>query len=641
MPATQRTYVTNHWGRTEALRSEIQTQTQGRKTDEVADQLPLSAPETPSVNSSASPETSRIHPVLQLALLLALAGLLFFVGLGRLPLLEPDEGRNAEVGREMLASGDWITPHFNGFVYLTKPAVFFWLVAGSLRIFGISEGAARLPSALLGAATVLLVWFLARRMFGDFAGLAAGVIFAACPLAMVFAREVIFDMTLTFLVALAMTAFWLAEEGAFHKPSLGLLMFAAMGVAVITKGPVGILLPAGSLLTYGVARGNARDFRRLRWGWGLLVFLAVALPWLVAVSLRNPDFPRYALWTESLKRFATGSAHRGGSLFYYIPVFLGGFFPWSLFLLLAGWNRLRRWRDLHRPEARPVLYLMAWVVWVFVFFTLSHSKLPGYFLPAVVTMSVLMGAVWQEAGKNRQARSPDWLTGGFALLLGIGILLAGASQAWIFSSLQARLGRRLTPAMLALIKPSLLYSGLILAALGVVGRNLAGRLRGRALAGATLVMAAAVSPLLAVRWFLPLRLYAETDSCRRLAATILRSPEAQAPVIGYYYFRQSLPFYLRHPVGLLSIEWGEMTSNYQVMHQAEARRAGVLNPGKGLLLTVPEFTALAKSTAQPILVMSPNFLVRDLAGNVGRIEPLWSERDYSIWEIPGTVKSGQ
>ena len=292
---------------------------------------------TPTESHPTSPRTL----ALSLGLLLFTAAVLFFGGLGRLPLLEPDEGRNAEVGREMLVSGDWITPHFNGFVYLDKPAVYFWMVAASLRTFGVSEGAARLPSALMGVATLLLVWFLARRMFGDAAGLRAGIVFAACPLALALAREVIFDMTLTFFVTVAMVAFWLAEENNFLAPRLDALMFAAMGVAVITKGFVGILIPLIAILIYEAARGRWREWLRLRWGWGLLVFLALTLPWFIAVSMRNPDFPRYAFWNESLKRFSSGAAHRGGGILYYFPVFLGGFFPWSIFLLLAGWNRLR------------------------------------------------------------------------------------------------------------------------------------------------------------------------------------------------------------------------------------------------------------------------------------------------------------
>ncbi len=571
---------------------------------------------------------------LSLGLLLITAAVLFFAGLGRLPLLEPDEGRNAEVGREMLASGDWITPHFNGFTYLDKPAVYFWMVAASMKTFGVSETAARFPSALMGLATMLLVWFLARRMFGDSAGLRAGIVFAACPLALVLAREVIFDMTLTFLVTLAMVAFWIAEERSFLAPRFDFLMFAAMGVAVITKGFVGVLIPVVAILIYEMACGSWREWLRLRWGWGVLVFLVVCLPWFIAVSLRNPDFPRYAFWNESLKRFTTSTAHRGGGVLYYLPVFLGGFFPWSLFLLMAGWNRLRRWRELKQESSRPIVFLLSWAVWVFVFFTLSHSKLPAYFLPAVVPLSILMGAVWQDAGKQEQVRPPDWLTAGFALLLGLGVLVAATSQSWLYTSLQVRLAKRLQPNVLELIKPSLLYTGLILAALGFLGRRLAAKLRGQTLGIATFALASIILPTLVLRWYTPLRLLAEANSSRRLATAILSSPERDSAVFGYYYFRTSLPFYLRRPVGLLSIKWGEMTSNYQVEHQAEARRAPGSQSGNGVLVTVPEFHALTKSNPRPILVMTPNSLVQDLWRNVGRIDPLWNESDFSVWEVP-------
>jgi 4-amino-4-deoxy-L-arabinose transferase-like glycosyltransferase len=572
--------------------------------------------------------------VLSLGLLLFTAAVLFFAGLGRLPLVEPDEGRNAEVGREMVVSGDWITPHFNGFAYLDKPAAHFWMVAASLETFGVSEGAARVPSALMGLATLLLVWFLARRMFGDSTGLRAGMVFAACPLALVLAREVIFDMTLTFLVTVAMVAFWLAEESDFRGPWFDALMFAAMGLAVITKGFVGILIPLIGLLIYEAARGRWREWLRLQWGWGLLVFLAAALPWFIAVSVGNPDFPRYAFWNESLKRFTTGAAHRGGGFLYYIPVFLGGFFPWSFFLLLAGGNRLRRWRELKQEAGRPILFLLCWAAWVFVFFTFSHSKLPAYFLPAVVPLSILMGLVWRDVGKEVQARPPDWLTAGFALLLGLGVVVAAVSHSWLYAALHVRLAKKLHPNVLGLIQPSLLYTGLILAALGFLGRRLAVQMRGRTVAIATFALAAAIVPTLVLRWYTPLRLLAETASSRRLAETILASPERDSPIFGYYYFRTSLPFYLRRPVGLLSIEWGEMTSNYQVAHQAEARHKAGDDPGKGVLVTPAEFRALAKSNLQPILVMTPNALVENLWGTVGRIDPLWNEADFSVWEIP-------
>lgn len=560
--------------------------------------------------------------------------MLFFAGLGRLPLVEPDEGRNAEVGREMLASGDWITPHYNGFTYLDKPALYFWMVAGSFKMLGVSEFAARVPSALMGVATVLLIWFLARRMFGNAAGVRAGMVFAACPLPLILAREVIFDMTLTFLVTAAMVAFWLVEEVDFRSPWFDALMFAAMGLATITKGFVGLLIPLGSVLIYEAARGRWRQSLRLRWGWGLLILLVTALPWFIAVSLRNPDFPRYALWNESLKRFTTGASHRGGGFLYYVPIFLGGFFPWSFFLLLAGWNHLRRWRELRWESGRPTLFLLCWAVWVFVFFTTSHSKLPAYFLPAVVPLSILVGVAWGEVGKDASVRSPDWLTAGFTMLLGLGVLVAAASHSWLYAHFQARLAKRLPPDLLGLLQPSLLYTGLILAALGYLGRRLAAQTRGRVAAIATFALAAITVPIIALRWYPPLQLLAESQSSRRLAETILASPERDCPVFGYYYFRTGLPFYLHRPVGLLSIEWGEMTSNYQVAYQAAARRTPGTDSGKGILVTVPEFQSIARGNPQPVLVLTPVSLVRDLWKNVGRGDPEWNESDFFVWEIP-------
>jgi len=230
--------------------------------------------------------------VLPLFLLFVLAGCLFFTGLGSLPLLEPDEGRNAEVGREMLASGDWTTPHYDGLPYLDKPAVFFCLVASSFKVGGVNERSARAPSALMGLCLVLLSWFLARRMFGDSKAVRAAVVIATAPLVIVFSRLVIFDTTLAFLITLAMSSFWLAESAEFRRPGLDILLFLTMGLATITKGPVGLLLPLLSITAYQALRGKLRELKRLRWGLGCAVFLAAVLPWFIFISIRYPDFPR-------------------------------------------------------------------------------------------------------------------------------------------------------------------------------------------------------------------------------------------------------------------------------------------------------------------------------------------------------------
>lgn len=606
-------------------------------------------------------------------ILLAAAALLFFVGLGRLPLLEPDEGRNAEVAREMLVSGDWITPHYNTLDYMDKPAVYFWLVAGSFRLLGISEWAARVPSALAALGTMLLVWFMARKMFGDAAALRAGIIWATMPLVIIFSRQVIFDMTLTFLVTLSMLAFWLAASDDFRRPWLDVVMFAAWGVATITKGPVGFLLPMLSILAYRAMGGN-RELKRLRWGLGLVVFLVAALPWFAAVSMRHPDFPRYALWQESLQRFSTASAKRGGSVFYYIPVFLGGLLPWSFFLLCAGWNRIRRWKALREESNRPVLFLLAWAGVIFVFFTLSRSKLPAYFLPATAPFSILMSRAWADA-EDAPAARPDWLRAGFAALIGTGLLITLAAwKLFEFAAIRTRAADKIPPSLLGVVKPTLLYTGLILAAIGILGRNLAERTRTRSLARWALPLLALTAPAMFVRWLPALTRYASVSSSQRLARMILSGPQKDLPLIGLYYFRTGLPFYLQRPVGLVTADGGQMTSNYQALHYAqfyaERRKEGVgsgeSGVGKknsspptpssplstpssspilfnGLLMDGADFQQRIHDSPQGTLVLVRNNEVQllvEYAPADSSMSGLWSEWQDSVWEVlPPTPKS--
>ena len=606
-------------------------------------------PESMSQTNHNGDRHSHLKVVPALLLLCVLAGCLFFLGLGSLPLLEPDEGRNAEVAREMLASGDWITPHYDGLPYLDKPAFFFWLAASTFKVAGVHEWSARLPSAVMGLGLLLLSWFLARRMFDARTALRAGMVIATAPLVVLFSRLVIFDMTLACLVTLAMVSFWLAEAAEFRRRGPVILLFLAMGLGAITKGPVAFLLPLLSIVAYQALRGKLRELQRLPWALGSAVFLAAALPWFISISTRYPDFPRYAFLQESLARFSGGFGHRRGSPFYYLPVYLAGFFPWSIFLLWAGWSRLKRWKELRLEENRPTLYLLTWGLLTFVFFSISGSKLPGYFLPALVPLGILAAKAWGDVEEST-ARPPDWLTAGFATLLGMGILVAASSQLALFNSARSRLAKELDPAVFALVKPSLFYTGLILAALAIVGRNLAARARGRALSLAAFSLAALTAPLLIARWVTPLRVYAQTNSSRRLAQTIRASPERELPLYGYYYFRTSLPFYLGRPVGLITTGGEELTSNYWVWRIREIRRRQAVGAGseplprtwkeldplpleQRRLLDIREFIALAHSAPQPRLILVRNSHVDLLAHELAGLEPLWNGWDFSVWKI--------
>ncbi|HXJ93998.1 MAG TPA: glycosyltransferase family 39 protein [Terriglobia bacterium] len=573
----------------------------------------------------------------QLLLLLTIGGALFFVELGRLPLTEPDEGRNAEVAREMLVQHDWITPHYDTLPYLDKPVVFFWLVASSFRAFGISEWAARLPSALAALLTMLVVWLLARSIFGESCALKAAVVFATCPLVIVFARVVIFDMTLTLLLTITMAAFWLSRNPGRMQRPLQCVMFAAAGIATVTKGPVGIVLPVLAIVVYAAAQRKFGELRRLAWPPGLALFLAASLPWFIAVSLRNPGFPRYALWDESLVRFAGGHLHRGGSVFYYIPVFLAGLLPWSLLLVFASLNRLRSWRQLRDDGHAAQAYLLSWAVVVFVFFSASHSKLPGYFLPAIPALAILMGRVWTgDVDEGAARRRPDWLTAGFAALIAVGLLLAVAPTWFRTSSVSKMAAHKIHPAVLALLPPSVFYSGLILAALGILGRNLSARSRGQlATAGSFAVFAVAI-PLLAVRCWPAIQAYARASSTKNLANTISQGPERELPLYGYYYFRTSLPFYLRRPVGLVTSDGDELTSNYIISRWPTLSRNPQMGPGKKaapLFITGAELSGLGRSSAAPFLVLVQNHEVGNIVGLGAAVEPLWTAWKYSVWKV--------
>ncbi|HEV2245464.1 MAG TPA: glycosyltransferase family 39 protein [Terriglobia bacterium] len=608
----------------------------------------MSGQSTSNLIEASPANTTGGFPARHVVVLLVVAGCMFFAGIGRLALIEPDEGRNAEVAREMLARGDWITPHFNNFSYLDKPPVFFWEVASSFKVAGLSEASARFPSALAALLTVFLGWLLARRMFEKSTALYAGVVLSTSPLVVIFARDVIFDMTLTLFVTAAMICYWFRESGPEHQRLFDGLFFSAMGLATLTKGPVGFLLPLLSIAAYQTIRGKFGRLKELNWLLGLATFFAITLPWFIAVSVRHPDFPRYAFWQESLQRFATGHSHRAGAIYYYLIIYLAGFLPWSFFLLYAAVHRVRRWRELRQEHGAPMLFLLSWAGVIFVFFTISRSKLPGYFLPAMVPLSILMAKVWTGRESEREARIPDWLTGGFATLIALGIIVAAVPhfQHQLFP--RGRLERKIPHDVLVLLGPTMLYTGVILAALGVIGRNLCARAREKAPTAIMFALLACCFPLMLVRWFHPLQLFASAKSSRALAHTILDSPQRNFPIYGYYYFRTGLPFYLRRPVGLISSTADELTSNYVVTQWPKIRQetengelprtlAPQETDGRPLVMDLNEW--LAKRPSTPELVLVRNDQVKGLANAVQAMDPMWTGWQYSVWQIPTSSSS--
>ena len=349
----------------------------------------------------AAPLESRSNHGIVLGAVLLLCAFALFAHLGAAALFDPDEGRNAEKAREILLLHDWITPRQNFVPVLDKPIAYYWLVASSYRAFGISEGSARLPSALAAAGCVLLVFFFARRFFGFWEGLWSSLVLVTSLEFFLLARIVIFDMTLTFFTTLALCAFFCAlhEPHSRRRTALLGLMYIASAAATLVKGPIGVALPGMVALSYLVVTRQLSQVRKLGLAFGIPLFLALAAPWYLEVERYNPGYLRYFFWEENFIRYATPHFNRTEGWYYFLAVLAVGFLPWTLCIPAALRDAWRR-----RREDAP-LFLLFWTVLPFLFFSFSNAKLPHYILPIFPPLALLTGI--QVENKIVSARARD------------------------------------------------------------------------------------------------------------------------------------------------------------------------------------------------------------------------------------------
>lgn len=320
--------------------------------------------------------------LLAVLLLLAAVAVLEPKGSG---LAEPDETRYAEIPREMLASGDFVVPRLNGLPYFEKPPLLYWVNAAALRAFGPTPWAARLPSRLAGLGTAILV-VLAAGGFRRREGLAAGILLLAAPLGFLMARTNLTDGLLTFFFTATLLAARAAiERRAGGRPWMNLAAWAgaAAAGAFLTKGLIAFALPGLILLVWCTATGRLRGLLALAASPALPVFAALAAPWFVLVERRHPGFLEFFFIHEHLQRFATAEARRTGPIWYFIPVIAVGFLPGLTFLVAALRRAGRR--------ADEGFFFGLWFAAVFVFFSLSQSKLPPYVFPALPAAAILAG----------------------------------------------------------------------------------------------------------------------------------------------------------------------------------------------------------------------------------------------------------
>ena len=347
-----------------------------------------------------------------LALILLASFLLSIFIAYELPLLAPDEGRNAEVAREMAAGGDLVVPHLAGMPYLDKPPAFFWITALSVRALGNSPQAARLPSMIASLLVLALIGRAARRAGGMRFALLAPVLLAAAPLYAGLSAYVIFDMLLTLCVTLV----WLGvarevEQGASARTRLA--MFAAIALGILTKGPVMLAWAIGGSLGAALLLRSRAPLRWLAWVPGWLVALVPPAIWFAMVTHRFPEFPHYALIEETFERVSTGSFHRDQPWWFVPAVLIGGALPWSL---ATPWSPAR----LHRAPPAVVITAaigLGFALFAVVFFTFSRSKLVTYLLPAFPPLAWSAAAMWSDLASDRIRRFALAGCAGFTLLL--------------------------------------------------------------------------------------------------------------------------------------------------------------------------------------------------------------------------------
>jgi Aminoarabinose transferase C-terminal domain/Dolichyl-phosphate-mannose-protein mannosyltransferase len=347
---------------------------------------------------------------------------LWFSTLGTRHLLNPDEGRYAEIAREMLVTGDWVTPRLNGIKYFEKPPLQYWMTAVAYQTFGLNEFAARFWTGLTGAAGILLAGFAGMRLFGRSAGLMAAAIAASSLLYLVIGHVNTLDMGLSFFLELTVCGFLIAQRSApasADERNWMLLAWAGAALAFLSKGLIALVLPSLTLLAYTALTREYSAWKRLHIVKGLALFLLLALPWLVAAARINPEFMRFFFLHEQFERFLVDSHDRDGPWWYFLPFFALGSLPWTFVALRQFTPAWRLDGQVQGLQTRR--FLMLWVAVVIGFFSLSHSKLAPYIVPAMPIFAIALGDIF--------TRLPIKALRMHLLVIGIALALLGLAVA--------------------------------------------------------------------------------------------------------------------------------------------------------------------------------------------------------------------
>lgn len=392
---------------------------------------------------------------LDLWLLLALLLLYFLIMTGARPLNIPDEGRYPEVAREMLLTGDFITPRNNGVVFLDKPALYYWLQALAMAAFGIEVWSIRFVPALFGAAGVFVTFIAVRRLYSRRAAWLSVMVLACQPLYFLSSQYADMNMEVGVWIAVSLLAFLLADQARGPARTRWLLlMYLSAGAAFLTKGLIGVVFPLLIVGSWVALRGRWRDIPTYGLAWGLPLVAAINLPWYLLVQRANPEFLHYFFIYQQFERFAASGFNNAQPWWFYLAILAGGMLPWTVLLPAATRHLWRRWRA-EGEAGRRHLFLLLWPWLVVLFFTLPESKISSYLLPAVPALAIALGVymdtllrqpeaprglalvAWTPVAVGTAFLTGVWFWKGsdggrlLALAMGLQWLLAGVAALWL------------------------------------------------------------------------------------------------------------------------------------------------------------------------------------------------------------------
>jgi 4-amino-4-deoxy-L-arabinose transferase-like glycosyltransferase len=430
--------------------------------------------------------------------------------------MDPDEGRYAEIAREMLLLKDWLIPHLNLVPYLEKPPLVYWLTSLSFSAFGLTEWAARLPAALAALAGVYLAFGLGRALWGERQGFWGAMVLATCGGYVILARLLTLDMVFTFFLNLGIALGYLALSR--ERPTLWLWAYLALALAVLVKGPVALVLTGLIWGTVAFLKGRQAVYALIRpVSWVLLA--VVVLPWFVYVAWKIPEFLRFFLWENHVTRYVSGASFHAAPWWYFGPVLLGLLLPWTG---LVPWALARR-----TPiDAGDRLFLIIWAAVVLAFFSISRGKLATYILPALLPLALLVG----EALAGLQSRDRG-LQGAPGCAVS---LVLWAVLAWLLVAVYFWPPGILAPLVhqAAALRPYLLTCLILLAltpTLTLIARNMEILLVGALLFGALLPLG--------------MERLALQRSPKAMGLTLRDHWQPGAALVGVYLYSQGLSFY--------------------------------------------------------------------------------------------------